>query len=191
MAITAKDVQTLREMTGVGMMDCKKALTDADGDNDKAIEWLREKGLAAQTKKAGKVAAEGVSYAIVADTAWAWSLRSTPRPTSWPRTRCSRTSSRTVAAVVANENPADVEAPEGLHLPRHRPHRGRRHRRQGAGHRREHPDPPLRPLCRGRQCALYPHGRQDRRAGEPGRRGHRGRPRSSSWARTWPCRSRP
>ena len=67
MAITAKDVQKLREMTGVGMMDCKKALTASEGDIDKAIEWLREKGLAAQTKKAGKVAAEGVSYAIVAD----------------------------------------------------------------------------------------------------------------------------
>ena len=65
MAITAKDVQKLREMTGVGMMDCKKALTEAEGDFDKAIEWLREKGLAAQTKKAGKVAAEGVSYAIL------------------------------------------------------------------------------------------------------------------------------
>ena len=66
MAFTAKDVQALREMTGVGMMDCKKALTASEGDIDKAIEWLREKGLAAQTKKAGKVAAEGVSYAIVA-----------------------------------------------------------------------------------------------------------------------------
>ena len=53
MAITAKDVQKLREMTGVGMMDCKKALTASEGDIDKAIEWLREKGLAAQTKKAG------------------------------------------------------------------------------------------------------------------------------------------
>ena len=69
MAITAKDVQKLREMTGVGMMDCKKALTASEGDIDKAIEWLREKGLAAQTKKAGKVAAEGVSYAIVAEGA--------------------------------------------------------------------------------------------------------------------------
>ena len=67
MAISAKDVQKLREMTGVGMMDCKKALVEADGDFDKAIEWLREKGLAAQTKKAGKVAAEGVSLAMVAD----------------------------------------------------------------------------------------------------------------------------
>ena len=67
MAITAKDVQKLREMTGVGMMDCKKALNEADGDFDKAVEWLREKGLAAQTQKAGKIAAEGASYAIVAD----------------------------------------------------------------------------------------------------------------------------
>ena len=92
MAISAKDVQKLREMTGVGMMDCKKALTEADGDFDKAIEWLREKGLAAQAKKAGKVAAEGMSYAAVAPTAWAWSSRSTPRPTLWPRTRCSRAS---------------------------------------------------------------------------------------------------
>ena len=58
MAFTAQDVKKLREMTNVGMMDCKKALTEADGDFDKAIEWLREKGLAAQAKKAGKVAAE-------------------------------------------------------------------------------------------------------------------------------------
>ena len=94
MAITAKDVQKLREMTGVGMMDCKKALTEAEGDFDKAIEWLREKGLAAQTKKAGKVAAEGVSYAIVADNGVGVVIRSTPRPTSLLRTRCSRTSSR-------------------------------------------------------------------------------------------------
>ena len=65
MAFTAADVKKLREMTGVGMMDCKKALTASEGDIDKAIEWLREKGLAAQTKKAGKVAAEGVSYALV------------------------------------------------------------------------------------------------------------------------------
>ena len=72
MAFTAADVKNLREMTGVGMMDCKKALTAADGDKDKAIEWLREKGLAAQTKKAGKVAAEGVSYAILIMNCCAW-----------------------------------------------------------------------------------------------------------------------
>ena len=59
MAFTAKDVQALREKTGVGMMDCKKALVEADGDMDKAVEILREKGLATQAKKAGRVAAEG------------------------------------------------------------------------------------------------------------------------------------
>ena len=60
MAFTAKDVQALREKTGVGMMDCKKALVEADGDMDKAVDILREKGLASQAKKSGRVAAEGV-----------------------------------------------------------------------------------------------------------------------------------
>ena len=67
MAFTAADVKTLREMTGVGMMDCKKALTATDGDMDKAVEWLREKGMAAATKKAGRIAAEGMAYAAVVD----------------------------------------------------------------------------------------------------------------------------
>ena len=60
MAFTAKDVQALREKTGVGMMDCKKALVETDGDIDKAIEILREKGLASAAKKASRVAAEGI-----------------------------------------------------------------------------------------------------------------------------------
>ncbi len=67
MAFTAQDVKNLREMTGVGMMDCKKALTAADGDMDKAVEWLREKGLAAAQKKASRIAAEGMAYAAVID----------------------------------------------------------------------------------------------------------------------------
>ena len=67
MAITAKDVQALREMTGVGMMDCKKALTEAEGNMDKAVEILRERGLAASQKKAGRIAAEGMAYAAVVD----------------------------------------------------------------------------------------------------------------------------
>ena len=67
MAITAQDVKALREMTGVGMMDCKKALAASDGDMDKAVEWLREKGLAASAKKAGRIAAEGMAYAGVID----------------------------------------------------------------------------------------------------------------------------
>ena len=67
MAFTATDVKNLREMTGVGMMDCKKALAASDGDMDKAVEWLREKGMAASVKKAGRVAAEGMAYAAVID----------------------------------------------------------------------------------------------------------------------------
>ena len=67
MAFTAADVKKLREMTNVGMMDCKKAMTASDGDMDKAVEWLREKGLAAAAKKSGRIAAEGAVCAIVED----------------------------------------------------------------------------------------------------------------------------
>ena len=67
MAFTAADVKNLREMTGVGMMDCKKALAASEGDMDKAVEYLREKGLAASAKKAGRIAAEGMAYACVID----------------------------------------------------------------------------------------------------------------------------
>ena len=65
MAFTAQDVKTLREMTNVGMMDCKRALQETDGDMDKAVEWLREKGLAKAAKKAGRIAAEGMAFATV------------------------------------------------------------------------------------------------------------------------------
>ena len=90
MAISAADVKNLREMTGVGMMDCKKALTECDGDIDKAIEYLREKGLAASAKKAGRIAAEGLAYATVIDGVGVVV--------------------EGVAAVVAKEDPKDLEA---------------------------------------------------------------------------------
>ena len=83
MAISAKDVMELRKQTDCGMMECKKALTQADGDFEKAIEILREQGLAAANKKAGRIAAEGMVYAVSFDN---------------------------LAKVVADENPADVEA---------------------------------------------------------------------------------
>ena len=67
MAITASQVKELREMTGAGMMDCKKALTATDGDMDKAVEFLREKGLATAQKKASRVAAEGLCRTLVAE----------------------------------------------------------------------------------------------------------------------------
>ncbi|MCI1931344.1 MAG: translation elongation factor Ts [Clostridia bacterium] len=67
MAITAAMVKELREMTGVGMLDCKKALDATDGDMQKAVEFLREKGLAASAKKAGRIAAEGIVCSAIAD----------------------------------------------------------------------------------------------------------------------------
>ena len=63
--ITAKSVKELREMTGAGMMDCKKALVETEGNIEKAVEFLREKGLAAAAKKAGRVAAEGIVKTFV------------------------------------------------------------------------------------------------------------------------------
>lgn len=65
MAVTAKMVKELRDQTGAGMMDCKKALTENDGDMDKAIDWLREKGISKAAKKADRVAAEGLAAIVV------------------------------------------------------------------------------------------------------------------------------
>jgi len=65
MAVTAQAVKELRERTGAGMMDCKKALTETNGDMDKACDWLREKGIAKAAKKQGRIAAEGLSKVIV------------------------------------------------------------------------------------------------------------------------------
>ena len=64
MAVTASMVKELREKSGAGMMDCKKALNETDGDVDAAVDWLRKKGLAAAAKKSGRVAAEGLIGAV-------------------------------------------------------------------------------------------------------------------------------
>ena len=65
MAITAAQVKELRELTGAGMMDCKKALTECEGDIKKAIDWLREKGIAKAAKKEGRIAAEGLAKILI------------------------------------------------------------------------------------------------------------------------------
>ena len=117
MAFTAKDVQALREMTGVGMMDCKKALTAADGDKDKAIEWLREKGLAAQTKKAGKVAAEGVSYAIVNEAGVGVVVEVNSQTDFVAKNEVFQGFVKDVASVIAAEDPADVAALQEMTYP--------------------------------------------------------------------------
>ena len=117
MAFTAKDVQALREMTGVGMMDCKKALTESEGDFDKAIEWLREKGLAAQTKKAGKVAAEGVSYAIVNEAGVGVVVEVNSQTDFVAKNEVFQGFVKDVASVIAAEDPADVAALQEMTYP--------------------------------------------------------------------------
>ena len=109
MAFTAADVKNLREMTGVGMMDCKKALTEADGNIDKAIEYLREKGLAASAKKAGRIAAEGMAYATVIDGVGVV-VEVNAETDFVGKNEKFVDFVKGVAAVVAKENPADLEA---------------------------------------------------------------------------------
>lgn len=109
MAFTAKDVQALREKTGVGMMDCKKALQESDGDMDKAIEILREKGLASAAKKAGRVAAEGVVAAYSDDKCGA--LVEINCETDFvAKGEPFVNLANKVAKTVADANPADLEA---------------------------------------------------------------------------------
>ena len=116
MAFTAADVKKLREMTNVGMMDCKKALSENDGDMDKAIEWLREKGLAKAAKKSSRIAAEDMAYATVengvgvvvevnAETDFA---SKTPLFVDFVKD---------IAKVVAADAPADIEALKNCKYP--------------------------------------------------------------------------
>ena len=110
MAFTAKDVKELRERTGCGMMDCKKALTETDGDFDKAIEYLREKGLAAATKKAGRIAADGMVFSTVDKENKIGVVVEVNSETDFvAKNEMFREFVADVAAVVAKENPATVE----------------------------------------------------------------------------------
>ena len=109
MAFTAADVKNLREMTGVGMMDCKKALVASDGDMDKAVEYLREKGLAASAKKAGRIAAEGMAYAAVIDGVGVV-VEVNAETDFVGKNEKFVEFVKGVAAVVAKEKPADMDA---------------------------------------------------------------------------------
>ncbi len=116
MAFTAKDVQTLRERTGVGMMDCKKALVETDGDMEKAIDILREKGLAAAAKKAGRIAAEGLVYAVVYEEKKVGVVIEVNSETDFVAKNADfQAFVQDVAAIVADKAPANVE--ELLTLP--------------------------------------------------------------------------
>lgn len=110
-AFTAQDVKALREKTGCGMMDCKKALTQADGDMDKAIDFLREQGLAKQAKKASRIAAEGVAYAVTSDDNTVGVVIEVNAETDFVAKNDSFMEFvKACANTVMKENPADVEA---------------------------------------------------------------------------------
>ena len=109
MAFTALDVKKLREMTNVGMMDCKKTLEATDGDMDKAVDWLREKGLAKAAKKADRIAAEGVAYATVIDGVGVV-IEVNSETDFAAKTDSFMDLVKNLAVIVAKDAPADVEA---------------------------------------------------------------------------------
>ena len=109
MAFTAKDVQALREKTGCGMMDCKKALVETDGDMEAAADFLREKGLASQAKKADRIAAEGTVSAVVKDGVGA--IVELNAETDFVAGGIEfKTLAEKVAGVVADQAPTDLDA---------------------------------------------------------------------------------
>ncbi|MEG2595692.1 MAG: translation elongation factor Ts [Ruthenibacterium sp.] len=111
MAFTALDVKNLREQTGCGMMDCKKALVESEGDFEKAIEYLREKGLAAVAKKSGRIAAEGMVYATADIAKKVGVVVEVNAETDFvAKNEMFQTFVKSVADVIINENPADVDA---------------------------------------------------------------------------------
>ena len=109
MAFTALDVKKLREMTNVGMMDCKAALAACDGDMDKAVDWLREKGLAKAAKKADRIAAEGMAYATVVDGVGVV-IEVNAETDFASKTPAFIDLVKSLCEIVAKQNPADVDA---------------------------------------------------------------------------------
>ena len=117
MAFTAQDVKKLREMTNCGMMDCKKALTETDGDMDKAVEFLREKGLATAAKKAGRIASEGMVEATVFDCCGVGVAVEVNSETDFVAKNADfQKFVGDIAEVIAKQNPADVEALKDLKI---------------------------------------------------------------------------
>ena len=108
---TAKDVMALREMSGAGMMDCKKALVECDGDMDKAMDYLREKSLAASAKKASRIAAEGVVSSYVSPDSKTGVIAEVNCETDFvAKTDDFKALVDTVAKLVAEQDPQDVDA---------------------------------------------------------------------------------
>ena len=118
MAVTASMVKELREMTGAGMMDCKKALSATDGDFDKAIEFLREKGLATAEKKAGRIAAEGLVATTIKDGDKVAAIVEVNAETDFvAKNEVFRTFVKVVVEQAADTDAADIDAFKALALP--------------------------------------------------------------------------
>ena len=115
MAVSAKDVMELRRQTDCGMMECKKALTQAEGDFEKAIEILREQGLATANKKAGRIAAEGMVYAVSFDNC-AVVVEVNAETDFVAKNDKFVEFTKELAKVVAEQNPADVDALMGCKM---------------------------------------------------------------------------
>ncbi|MCH5202375.1 MAG: elongation factor Ts [Oscillospiraceae bacterium] len=110
-SFTAQDVKALREQTGCGMMDCKKALVEADGDMDKAVDFLREQGLAKQAKKASRIAAEGMAYAMTSEDNKTGVVIEVNAETDFVAKNADfQAFVKTCAQTVMDNSPADVEA---------------------------------------------------------------------------------
>ena len=186
--ITAALVKELREKTGAGMMDCKKALAETSGDIGSAVDWLRTKGLAAAAKKAGRVAAEGL-VGVVADGNRGAVVEVNSETDFVAR-------NEHVPGVVAGDRQAgarqggDMPRIAASAVPGERPRRRRRADQPDRHHRREHDAAPHRRRCRVSDgvVAAYVHNadgarpRQDRRAGGAGidrRQGEAGGPRQA------------
>ena len=161
MAITAAMVKELREVSGAGMMDCKKALTATEGDMDKAMEFLREKGLATAQKKAGRIAAEGIVMLNVSeDGKKAVAVEVNAETDFVAKNEKFRGYVAQVAEQAMDTTAADVEGFLALEI------RYQRDRWRGAGssdryHRREHEHPSFPAGKRGERfrCFLYSYGR--------------------------------
>ena len=161
MAITAAMVKELREVSGAGMMDCKKALTATEGDMDKAMEFLREKGLATAQKKAGRIAAEGIVMLNVSeDGKKAVAVEVNAETDFVAKNEKFRGYVAQVAEQAMETEAADIDAFRTWEI-RHQRDRWRRAGSSDRYHRREHEHPSFPAGKRGERfrCFLYSYGR--------------------------------
>ena len=199
MSISAEVVRQLREETGAGMMDCKSALVEAQGDMDKARDLLRKKGLAAAAKKASRTAADGAVGAYILDGGKAGAIVEVNCETDFvAKTPDFQSLVKDIAEHVGEERPRRRGRPRGAALRRDpRPDRGTARPGEDRVHQGEHRGAALRPLraARGDEGPggrLHPPAGGQRRRPRRARRGVGGRRRRSPGSRrTWPCTWRP